>query len=907
VRRETCIRTVQGVCGPPLAAGAFDTAASAVAHKFDLSDFADDIDAPTQVIDTGASRAGGAEDPRTLAGSLGLAEPEEPEALERGPSGTFTEDSFEPVPPGAVVWGSGSTPPLPEAPEDRRLDDGWPWRNEPVTPAGDEAVVGPPTGDRSSGLLRKSQQQQQRRLPVHGPLLVSHEGGKLRIRLRLLLHAVVTSGVALAVASGAFLWYQTTNAERRTVEKLSTLGRVIGWSARASLALEGVSDARALPAAQVVLDALAQDRSILEACLFTSDGRLVASHFRHDIDLNDQRCIPRSVSHETYSLRGTEIWWAMPLEFQDHANGTIAILAQTIVLHEELARSGMIAAMVMCVAAMVAFAATARFERMVSRPLLALIDTAQHVTRRKDYSVRVADVGEDEFGVLIDTFNRMLQQIQVRDRELERQRDQMGKEVQARRAELRSREQAEERIRYLAYYDVLTGLPNRQCLKERLDQSLREANRHGGHVGVLFVDLDRFKEINDNFGHGEGDRLLRLVAERVVGCVRGSDAVSRSTTGHPCFTVSRQGGDEFAVLLTRLRSRADASRIAERMLGELRKPFSLAGREVRVGASIGIAVSPGDGGDVETMLKHADMAMYQAKQAGRDSFEFFSPSMGEDAMRRLDLGTDLRRAIEWADFKVHYQPKVDLHDGAVTGLEALVRWEHPTRGFISPADFIPLAEDLGLIGTLGTWVLTTVCAQMRTWLNAGLPPVRVAVNVSSHQFADPHLYDTVRSALLEVGLPPDVLELEITESAMIQNPEGAVATLESLRALGIQVALDDFGTGYSSLNYVGRLPLDALKIDRSFVNAIADSEDGRSIVTAVIAMAHSLGLRVVAEGVETPEQAKVLRRLRCDEIQGYLFSRPVPPDKVASLLTSRLDLDQYSLSVPLPMVSELVM
>ncbi|MFN7954892.1 MAG: EAL domain-containing protein [bacterium] len=777
-------------------------------------------------------------------------------------------------------------PPVGDA-EAPRLDDGWPWAQERLTPPDlDHAAA----RDKSSRVLRK----QWRRRNTEDPLTIAADGGKLKIRLRLLIHAVITSGVALGVASSAFLWYQMTNAERRTVEKLSTLGHVIAWSARASLALDGMADEQVMPAAQVMLDALAQDRTILEACLFTSEARLVASHYRHDIDVNDRRCAPRSVTHESYSRSGTEIRWAMPIEFQNHLNGTITVRAQTLVLRDEMARSGMIAAVVMCVATLVAFAATARFERMVSRPILALIDTAQHVTRRKDYSVRVEAVGEDEFGLLIDTFNRMLQQIQVRDRELERQRDQLDKEVQARRGELRIREQAEERIRYLAYYDVLTGLPNRQCLKERLDQSLRETRRHGGHVAVLFVDLDRFKEINDNFGHGEGDRLLRLVAERVNNCVRGSDAVSRSESGHACFTVSRQGGDEFTVMLTRLRSAEDAGRVAERMLNELRKPFALAGREVRVGASIGIAVAPGDGADVETLLKHADMAMYQAKQSGRDAFLFFSPSMSIEVMRRLDLGTDLRRAVEWSDFKVHYQPKVDLHDGRVTGLEALVRWEHPTRGFISPADFIPLAEDLGLIGTLGSWVLSTVCAQMREWLDAGLPPVRTAVNVSSHQFADPHLHEIVRSALMDAGLPHDVLELEITESAMIQNPEAAVATLESLRALGVQVALDDFGTGYSSLNYVGRLPLDTLKIDRTFIMSIAESEDSRSIVTAVVAMAHSLGLRVVAEGVETHEQARVLRRLRCDEIQGYVFSRPVPPDRVAPLLDARLELEELA-------------
>ncbi|MBK7972743.1 MAG: EAL domain-containing protein [Deltaproteobacteria bacterium] len=844
-----------------------DFASMALAEaSFDLADF--DIDAPNQVLDKRQP------------------EPEAPPAVAPLPLGVHgsrrTPTSVTPL-PFSVTGASPAQPAPPDAAEAPRLDDGWPWEQERQTPA----EVGGGSRDKSSTLIKRRS-----RRSAEEPLTISHDGGKLRIRLRLLLHAVITSGVALGVASSAFLWYQITTSERRTVEKLSTLGHVIAWSARASLALDGALEEQVMPAAQVMLDALAQDRSILEACLFTADARLVASHFRHDIDINTRRCVPRSVNHESYTRLGTEIRWAMPIEFQNHLNGTITVRAQTLVLREELARSGMIAAVVMCVATLVAFAATARFERMVSRPILALIDTAQHVTRRKDYSVRVDAAGEDEFGLLIDTFNRMLQQIQVRDRELERQRDQLDKEVQARRGELRSREQAEERIRYLAYYDVLTGLPNRQCLKERLDQSLRETRRHGGHVAVLFLDLDRFKEINDNFGHGEGDRLLRLVAERVMGCVRGSDAVSRSESGHPCFTVSRQGGDEFTVMLTRLHSRDDAGRVAERMLNELRKPFALAGREVRVGASIGIAVAPDDGGDVETLLKHADMAMYQAKQAGRDAYFFFSPSMSIEAMRRLDLGTDLRRAVEWSDFKVHYQPKVDLHDGRVTGLEALVRWEHPTRGFISPADFIPLAEDLGLIGTLGSWVLSSVCAQMRAWLDAGLPPVRIAVNVSSHQFADPHLYDIVRGALIEAGLPNDVLELEITESAMIQNPEAAVATLESLRALGIQVALDDFGTGYSSLNYVGRLPLDALKIDRSFVMSIADSEDGRSIVTAVVAMAHSLGLRVVAEGVETIEQARVLRRLRCDEIQGYLFSRPVPDDRVGDLLDRRLELDE---------------
>jgi diguanylate cyclase (GGDEF)-like protein/PAS domain S-box-containing protein len=427
-------------------------------------------------------------------------------------------------------------------------------------------------------------------------------------------------------------------------------------------------------------------------------------------------------------------------------------------------------------------------------------------------------------------------------------------------------------LAHSAQHDFLTGLPNRMLLNDRVNQAISLAPRHKRHLAVLFLDLDGFKHINDSLGHPIGDKLLKSIASRLVECVRGSD------------TVSRQGGDEFVVLLSEAEDGADAAISARRMLQAVAEPHSIDQHDLHVTTSIGVSVYPHDGLDAETLIKNADTAMYQAKENGRQSYQFFKPAMNVRAVERQSTEESLRRALERHEFALHYQPKVSLRTGAITGGEALLRWTHPTRGAVAPAQFIPIAEDCGLILPIGNWVLREACKQARAWLDSGLPVGSMAVNVSAMEFRDDGFLEGLFAILAETGLDPSVLELELTESVLMKHADSTQAILRSLREKGVQVAVDDFGTGYSSLSYLRKFQVDALKIDQSFVRQITTAPDETSIVTAVISMGRSLKLRVVAEGVETRGELAFLGAHQCDEAQGYFFSRPVPALQFAKLL-----------------------
>jgi diguanylate cyclase (GGDEF)-like protein/PAS domain S-box-containing protein len=423
-----------------------------------------------------------------------------------------------------------------------------------------------------------------------------------------------------------------------------------------------------------------------------------------------------------------------------------------------------------------------------------------------------------------------------------------------------------------ARHDFLTGLPNRMLLNDRANQAIVLAARHMKKVAVLFLDLDGFKHINDSLGHPTGDKLLQSIAKRLVGCVRGSD------------TVSRQGGDEFVVLLSEVEKAEDPAITARRMLEAVAEAHTINQHDLHVTTSIGVSVFPDDGLDAETLIKNADTAMYQAKENGRQSYQFFKPAMNVRAVQRQSIEESLRRALDRGEFALHYQPKIDLRTGDVTGAEALVRWTHPTQGPVSPAEFIPVAEDCGLILPIGRWVLRQACKQAVLWVNAGLPLRTIAVNISAMEFREDNFLENVFTTLKEVGLAASALELELTESVLMKRAESAAGVLRTLREGGVQVAIDDFGTGYSSLSYLRKFPIDALKIDQSFVRQISTAPDDATIVTAIISMGRSLKLRVVAEGVETQEELSFLQTHHCDEAQGYLFSRPILPQDFAKLL-----------------------
>jgi diguanylate cyclase (GGDEF)-like protein/PAS domain S-box-containing protein len=425
---------------------------------------------------------------------------------------------------------------------------------------------------------------------------------------------------------------------------------------------------------------------------------------------------------------------------------------------------------------------------------------------------------------------------------------------------------------HLAEHDVLTDLPNRRLLNDRFTQAISMARRNQKQVAVLILDLDGFKHINDSLGHATGDKLLQSVAARLSTCVRKSD------------TVSRWGGDEFVILLSEIGHAADAVISATKIIAELKGVHSIGKHHLHVTVSIGISTYPEGGGDAETLIKNADTAMYHAKEHGRDNYQFFEKEMNLQAVERQSLEGELRYALEREELLLHYQPKINLKTGAITSVEALVRWQHPERGLLHPGQFLAIAEDSGLILGIGRWVLREACRQMRAWLDAGLPAVPVAVNISPREFRSADFFESIRAALKQTDLDPRYLELEITEAVLMQNLVSTASTLAELKAIGVRLAVDDFGTGYSSLSYLTRLPIDALKLDQSFVHNVIVNMSDAIVVRSVINMGQSLKLRVIAEGVETQEQLAFLQGAGCDEGQGYYFSRPVAARQFAELL-----------------------
>ena len=438
--------------------------------------------------------------------------------------------------------------------------------------------------------------------------------------------------------------------------------------------------------------------------------------------------------------------------------------------------------------------------------------------------------------------------------------------------DISARKLAEERVQHLATHDGLTGLPNRALFAQLASLAIESARRHACRIAVLYIDLDRFKTINDSLGHDAGDVLLREMASRFRGCLRASDVVARL------------GGDEFVVLLTEVSGQAQTAFMAKMLLSSAMRPVEIHHQECRVTASIGICLHPEVGQDDHAVLRNADLAMYVAKEEGKNNYQFYSPDMQARTAGRLAIETQLRHALERNEFSLQYQAKVQIDTDIITGVEALLRWNNPELGSIPPVQFIPVAEETGLIVPIGQWVLRTACAQNAQWLREGLPPVQICVNLSMRQLEDSRLIDDIQSALVQSGLPPHLLELELTESMIMHNTERAVRILGNIKLLGVRLAIDDFGTGYSSLAQLKRFPIDTLKVDRSFIREIARDAEDRAITEAIIAMGKTLSLTIVAEGVETAEQKAFLRDRACDEMQGYYFSTPVHSDDFAALL-----------------------
>jgi diguanylate cyclase (GGDEF)-like protein len=546
-------------------------------------------------------------------------------------------------------------------------------------------------------------------------------------------------------------------------------------------------------------------------------------------------------------LEGDDVVGALVFEYEGIRE---ALLRESLQRIYAIAGAGLSSALLMALFGL-------RFGNAISSRL-ARLQTGVDAMADGEYAKRVDVDGRDEIGALQHAFNRMAG-------DLQRSHVQLLAEVERERA-------AALQIEHLAYYDKLTGLPNRSLFSLLLERALVSARLQKGRVALMFMDLDRFKNINDTLGHAAGDALLKEVAVRA------------KTALHPDDAICRLGGDEFVVLLTDVDGPQGLSEVAHKLLSAVAMPYRLADHEFRVTASIGISTFPDDGIDEASMMKHADIAMYQAKEEGKNTFVFYAHELNSHSMERLAFESSLRHALEEGQLEVYYQPKVDCASGRMTGVEALVRWQHPDLGLVMPGKFIPTAEETGLIVPIGRWVLATACRQQVAWGRQGLPPMSVSVNISGRQFADEHLLADVEEVLAATGIDPTRLEIEVTESVLMRDVRKGIEVLTAFKRRGIRLSIDDFGTGYSSLSTLKRFPVDTLKVDRSFIRELAVSEGDRAIADAIIGMGNTLGLTVVAEGVETGAQVDFLRKRGCNEMQGFYFSRAVPAAGISELL-----------------------
>ncbi|WP_129125012.1 putative bifunctional diguanylate cyclase/phosphodiesterase [Geomonas oryzae] len=684
----------------------------------------------------------------------------------------------------------------------------------------------------------------------------------LPLQRKLMLIIMLCCTATLILASLFFVAREAKVLYRAQEEDLVSIAEVIGENSASAVVFNDPKSA------EDTVRPLAAKSSILAAYIITKDGRLFARYLapgaaraKLPLELLPEGATPaditravRQVQDDAYrsSFSSGYASAVKTIYLDGEPVGTVVLHANASGFLRNLGWTLLAAFLFMGAAFVAAYLFSARLQQMVSSPLLELLATMKEVSASKNFSLRVQKPSNDEIGLLYDGFNEMLCEIEERNQILR---------------------QRQAHLQQLAHYDPLTRLPNRTLFYDRLSQALSLAGRAREAVAVIFIDLDHFKDINDTLGHRIGDLLLIEVASRL------------STVVRSCDTVARLGGDEFTVFCQNIATPENAALVAQKLVALFADTFRLGESEIHVTASIGVTLFPYDGKTVDELLMNADIAMYHAKGAGKNVYALFEKRMNEHASERVTLLTDLRQAVVQGEFVLHYQPKVDVLTGKVTSVEALVRWMHPRLGLLGPDRFIRLAEESGLIAELTDWVMRTACRQAKDWQEAGHPPVRVAVNLSPFHFQRQDVKEAILAVLATTELDPTLLEIEITEGALMQNDEYTCRVLGELRGMGITVSVDDFGTGYSSLSYLHRFPINTLKIDRTFILNMMKSTEDQAIVTAIIAMAKSLNMQIVAEGVETVEQLEALKDQGCHEIQGFLISRPVNAEKVARFFT----------------------
>lgn len=640
-------------------------------------------------------------------------------------------------------------------------------------------------------------------------------------------------------------------------DRLTAEAGIIGSNSIAALAFNDPD------AAHNTLAHLRQEANIIAAALFTPDGQPFAAYEKQPSTL------PLVLPSQERGEIGGHLYVTQAIALDGERIGTILLVSELNYWSYRRVQLGIAVMAMVLISLLVAHFLSRRLQRTVTEPILNLAGTAQRITRNQDYGLRAEKLSRDEIGGLVDDFNEMLVQIQLRDKELQHSREQLEEKVAERTWELT---ELTRQLEHQAYHDSLTGLPNRVTFDDHLRLAIHQAERYSNKLAVLFVDLDRFKIINDTLGHLVGDKLLIQAAARLQSCVRASD------------TLARLGGDEFAILLQQQQHENNTADIAHKLITAISQPYNVDGYSLHITASIGISVYPEDGTSAEVMVRNADTAMYRAKDKGKNCFTFFAADMNDRAVHRLELENKLHEAIDKSRFEVYYQPRLDTFSLDIIGVEALIRWFDPDAGEISPSEFIPLAEECGLAAQIDEWVLATACRDMSRWCNDSNRQLSLSVNFSPSQFLRHDLPELVARVLAETGFPGDCLEVEITEGLFGPNHSDVLPQLLGLRALGVEISIDDFGKAYSSLSRLKQLPLQTLKIDRFFVQDVGIDPDDDILVRTIIAMAHSLGLKVVAEGIETEAQYQFVKTYGCDAIQGFLYGKPMAAMAIKALL-----------------------